>query len=217
MSATDVCYKDRKIMHRETWKEGRPASTPPVDETAQASADIYSHERAGLWERMHVVLGRGCWREPDMPSAQGMTQREQAEAVMMHALSAARAWQARRLREGATSWTVQDEIACRVLDAQDVGPDILASLLFRQSVNGPRVTRHLASAIVEFKPALARMMPGLLADGCWAVFMAQVHGTPPKRPRAMRWEAWQTVERQGASLLWISAQQTMRGIAEILK
>lgn len=216
MSAADVCWeRDKKLMHRQTWKDGKPESLPPAENVPVADAN--RDERAGLWERMHKVLGRGCWREPDMPSAQGMTQREQAEAAMMHALAAARAWQERRAREGATRWTVQDEIACRVLDAQDVGPDILASLLFRQPINGVRVARYLATAIVEFKPALARTMSGTLANGVWSVFMAQVHGTKAKRPRSMRWEDWQTVEQQGARLLWISGEQTMRAISEMLK
>lgn len=217
MSAADVCWDPKKITPpRKLWR--KPVATlPPPDDSAVKSEDIYTHERAGLWERMHKVLGRGCWREPDMPSAQAMTQREQAEAAMMHALSAARAWQDRRAREGATRWTVQDEIACRVLDAQDVGPDILASLLFCQPINGVRVARYLAAAIVEFKPALARITSGTLADGVWSVFMAQVRGTKAKRPRSMRWADWQTVEQQGCRLLWISGEQTMRGIAEMLK
>lgn len=218
MSAADVCWDPKKITPRTVSRRKAPAATLTVpDDAAMEATDIYTHERAGLWERMHVVLGRGCWRDPDTPSAQGMTQREQAEAVMMHALSAARSWQARRRREGATHWTAQDEIACRVLDAQDVGPDILASLLFQQPINGPRIARYLARAVVEFKPSLARMMPELLADGVWVVFMAQVHGDKPKRPRAMRWEDWQTIEQMGATLLWNSGGQTMRGISEMLK
>lgn len=179
--------------------------------------DLYSSVRAGLWERMQKVLGRSCWRDPSMPSMEGMTQREQAEATMMHALAAARAWQRRRAREGATHWTTQDEIACRVLDAQDVGPDILASLLFRQPVNGVHVARFLARALIDFRPDLGRVPTSSLLDGAWSVFMAQVHGTRPKRPRTMRWVPWQTVEQMGSTILWNSSEQTMRGISAMLK
>lgn len=208
-------YRDKKLMHRQTWKDGKPDPIPPAENVPVSDAN--RDERAGLWERMHKVLGRTCWRDPSMPSMQGLSQRAQAETAMMQALSAARAWRDRRERQGATQWTVQDEIACRVLDAQDVGPDILASLLFRQPVNGVRVTRHLAAALIEFRRSLARIAPQSLSDGAWSVFMAQVYGNKPKRPRTMRWEDWQTVEQMGAKILWNSGEQTMRGISEVLK
>lgn len=60
---TEVCWDPAKVSRHQSWKDGRPASTPPAENAPQV--DVFAHERAGIIERLSSALHPSArWRDP---------------------------------------------------------------------------------------------------------------------------------------------------------
>src|SRR5690348_12928939 len=109
---------------------------------------IYSHERAGLIERLAVLAGQTTWREPVGSFGNGMRPDTVPQA---HTLAAAMSYAQRRIPE------VEDlrRVVMR-RDATDIGPDVLECLVYQRVVNGHRIRVQLVRALRDMSKRLAR-------------------------------------------------------------
>lgn len=158
-------------------------------------ADIYSHERATLREHLEVLNGRTTWREPD--AGHSTVPRS---VPYEHTLAAALAW-------------ARDHEAA----GDDVGPDILESLVYRRRINTDRVCDALVKALRDISARLNRVDDRVLRRAAFVVFSECVTGMDASRPKGMRQVDWSVASALAIRLIWASAGQTIRRAAESLK
>lgn len=190
---SEVCWqRDKELMHRQTWKEGKPRPTP-VAENAQI--DVHSTERAGLMERLCVLAGVTAWREP----VGGFTNKA-AKVPNEHVLAAALAF-------------ARDHSG----KARDIGPDILEALvLASMTTHVSNITTHLMRALLDVSARMHAIDRRTLRKGCYRVVRGCVLGRTVARIPGITAHDWRFIEVFGTRTLWASAEQTLSEVARVL-
>lgn len=158
-------------------------------------ADIYSHERASLREHLEVLNGRTTWREPDT----GHSTVPQT-IPYEHTLASALSW-------------ARDHLAAR----DDVGPDILESLVYRRVTNADRIVSALVVATRDMSAKMKRVDVHVLRRAAFAVLSECATGIERDRPNGMRQADWVPASALMIRLVWASAGQTIRRAGESLR
>lgn len=160
--------------------------------------DIYSHERAGLFERLHALAGAGTtWREPVGSFATGF----RADTVPReHTLAAALAF-------------ARDHSG----PARDIGPDVLESLVLKRVVDMDRMASELMRALVDMSHTLAMVDRSILRRAATRILTECATGTEAERPKGMKANHWNAASSLGIRLLWASAGETLRAATEALR
>lgn len=164
--------------------------------------DLFSVERAGLWERLGRLAGRTDWRDPQEPWAPGVAQAMTVE----DALNAACVW----LRDHRK-------------DATDVSGDVLHGLALQRMARPvlDRCVDALAAGMVDmsaFVAKIGRVSPGLVDACCRSVIVTCVSGhDAPIPPRAVKNVRLTGVFMGlGTGLVWAQATEGIRRASEAL-
>lgn len=192
--AAEVCWKrDEKLMHRQTWKDGKPPSSPPAENAPQV--DVHSVERAGLMERLCVLAGVTTWREP----VAGYTNKA-GKVPNEHVLAAALAF-------------ARDHSG----HARDIGPDILEVLVLgRETGAMEHITTKLMNALLDTSTRMHTIERRSLRKACYRVVRACISGRPADRINSITAHDWRFIESLGTNTLWTSAEQTLKEVARVL-
>lgn len=171
-------------------------------------ADIYSHERAALIERLCILAGQTTWREPMGSFAQGLRPDTVPQA---HTLAAGLAYARRRL-------PAVDELHRLVMrvDPTDIGPDVLECLVYQRVINGLQIRRQLVKALRDMSKKLARAKDAHLMACALPIIRECATGIEAERPDTVPSHVWVPASALGIRLLWASAGQTLRALAEKL-
>jgi hypothetical protein len=165
-----------------------------VNVTAE-QVDIYSHERAGLMERLCILAGVTTWREP----VGGFTNKP-GKIPPEHVLAAALAFA--RDRSG---------------KARDIGPDILESLVLgKLGDRGEYITTKLLHALLDVSARMHAIHRPTLRKACRRVVVGCVEGVPVERINAISAHDWRFIESLGTTTIWNSAEQTLKEVARAL-
>lgn len=175
--------------------------------TIAKQVDIYSHERAGLMERLCVLAGQSTYREP-----MGSFTSPQGGVPHAHALAAGLSYAQRRLPE------VQDmrRVVMR-RDPTDIGPDVVECLVYRRVVNGLRIRAQLVRALRDMSGKLARAKENHVRACCLPIIRECATGMEEPRPAEVPPGVWIPASALGIRLLWASAGETLRALAEKLR
>lgn len=156
------------------------------------SIDIFSTERAGLCEHLECLNGRTTWREPHTYGSRGS---RIDNTPHEHSLEAAISY-------------------ARRCNPNDIGPDILESLVFRRIVHGLEIRTQLVRALRDMSRIVARADILQVRDACAVVIAESVTGLEADRPKGVKEDAWKVISTLGVRLLWASAAATIRRTAE---
>lgn len=189
-------FKPDEVMHRQSWKDGRPAerATPVVDPAADV--DTHSTERAGLIERLCVLAGVTAWREP----VQGFSTFRDS-VPREHILAAALAYA--RNHSG---------------KSRDVGPDILEALVLqRMTDHVPNIETKLVFALRDVSRRMTEIDPRVLRASVFRVIQACVSGLPSEPAPRVTLRDWAFIETFGTRALWSSAERTLAEVKRTLR
>lgn len=172
-------------------------------------ADIYSHERASLVERLCVLAGQTTWREPAGGFGQGLRPDTVPHA---HTLAAGLSYARRRLPD-------VDEMRRFVMraDPSDIGPDVLECLIYRRVVHGVRIRLQLVRALRDMSGKLARAKEDHIRACALPIIRECATGVEELKPAEVPTHVWVPASALGIRLLWASAGQTLRELAEKLR
>lgn len=202
-----ACWKrDPSLMHRQTWKDGKPPSTPPAENAPQV--DVHSAERAMLIEKLCVLAGQTTWREPVGSFAEGHRPDTVPQA---HTMAAGLAYARRRIPD-------VDEMRRIVMrvDPTDIGPDVLECLVYQRVVNGQRIRMQLTRALRDMSSKLAKADEDHVWKATAPILRECATGVEAGKPFGVPKEVWNPASSLGIMLLWASAGQTLRALAEKL-
>jgi len=176
---------------------------------APAQQDIYSHERATLIERLGVLAGQTTWREPQGGFGQGLRPDTVPHA---HTLAAGLSYARRRLPD-------VDEMRRFVMraDSSDIGPDILECLIYQRVVHGIRIRLQLVRALRDMSGKLARAKEDHVRACCLPIIRECATGIEESKPAEVPTHVWVPASALCIRLLWASAGQTLRELAEKLR
>jgi len=171
-------------------------------------ADIYSHERAGLIERLCVLAGQTTWREP----VGGFGGLRPDTVPQAHTLAAGLSYARRRL-------PAVDEMRQFVMraDATDIGPDVLECLVYQRVVNGMRIRLQLVRALRDMSGKLGRAKEEHVRACGLPIIRECATGIEELKPAEVPTAVWVPASALGIRLLWASAGQTLRELAEKLR
>lgn len=174
----------------------------------QAQGDIYSAERAGLMERLCVLAGQTTWREP-VGSFGGLRPDTVPHA---HTLAAGLSYARRRLPD------IEDmrRFVMRA-DPTDIGPDVLECLIYKRVVNGIRIRIQLVRALRDMSGKLARAKEDHVRACGLPIIRECATGIEEPKPAEVPTAIWVPASALGIRLLWASAGQTLRAVAEKLR
>lgn len=151
--------------------------------------DIFSHERARLEEQLHALNGGSTWREP------GSHGTRTDKVPYLHTLAAELSF-------------------ARRCNPNDIGPDIVESLIYRRIVHGVEIRTQLVRALRDMSAKLARADILQLRAAAMAVIVECVSGREAEQPEGVRKEVWIAASALGVRLLWASAGATLRTAGE---
>lgn len=163
---------------------------------ATQQVDIYSHERAGLMERLCVLAGVTTYREP-VGSFTAPTGKMPTAHVLAAALAFARNHSGK---------------------ARDIGPDVLEALVLgHMTDNAQHITNKLAAALLDVSARMHRLDRRLLAEACRRVAKACAEGVPAERLNGIPAPDWRFIDTFGTRTLWASAEQTLCEVSRVLR
>src|SRR5690348_15050801 len=177
-------------------------------QTTAHQVDIFSHERAGLMERLCRIAGQTTWREPRdtdyVPPVDSMP----VEHTMMAGLSFAH----RRLPS-------KDEFHQLIWtrDPTDVGPYVLECLIYRRVVNGNLIRIQLVRALRDMSKAIAKADESHVWKSALPIIRECATGIEADKPSGVPAKVWNPACSIGIRLLWASAGETLRALAERLQ
>jgi hypothetical protein len=177
--------------------------------TATAQTDIYSHERAGLIERLCVLAGQSTWREPVGSSGGGLRPDTVPQA---HTLAAGLSYARHRIPDADTL----HGLVMRA-DPTDIGPDVLECLVYRRVVHGSRIRIQLVRALRDMSRTLAQADEDHVHKCALPIVRECATGVEADKPFGVPAKVWLPASALGIRLLWASAGETLRALAEKLR
>jgi len=158
---------------------------------AAQQVDIYSHERAGLMERLCVLAGVTTYREP-VGSFTAPTGRVPNAHVLAAALAFAR-----------------DHSGL----SRDVGPDILEALVLQRiTIHADNITGKLGCALRDVSTRMRSIDYTVMRHACHRVLAGCVYGKEAVRTKGVTAHDWRFIETYGTRTLWASAEQTLNEV-----
>lgn len=175
----------------------------------EAQRDIYSTERAGLVERLCILAGQTTWREPVGGFGSGL---RPDTVPYAHTLAAGLSYARRRIPE------VQEmrHVVMRK-DPTDIGPDVLECLIYQRVVHGMSIRLQLVRALRDMSGKLARAKVDHVRACGLPIIQECATGVEAVKPEAVPTAVWIPASALGIRLLWASAGQTLRDLADKLR
>ena len=202
-----VCWaRESKLMHRQTWKQGRDAMNATAATSRPAQTDIYSRERRAITERLETGLHPHTpWRDPREVSA-GLTHSAD-NTPWAHTLAGACVW----LRKN-------------TMGQHDVSGDVLWCIVMRDrcEIESERVAVALKHAWMDMHSGVAKLgttPAGLAAiEEAAAILVAQcVTGVKADRRVHVQWKQWSKMRESGERMLWSLADRASRRAVAALR
>lgn len=174
---------------------------------AAQQVDIYSHERAGLMERLCVLAGVTTYREPV-----GSFTAPTGGVPHAHTLAAGLSYARRRVPDVDTL----HQLVMRQ-DPTDIGPDVLECLIYQRVVHGWRIRTQLVVALRDMSSKLARAKIEHVRACCLPIIRECSTGIEECKPEDVPERIWIPASSLGIRLLWASAGETLRALGEKLR
>jgi len=206
-AAAKVCWeRDRDLKHMQTWKQEGSAMKVAMATRRPAQADIYSHERRAITERLETGLHpHAPWRDPREVSA-GITHRAD-NTPLSHTLAAACVW----LRKN-------------TMGQHDVSGDLLWCIVMQEhcEAESQRVATALKHAWLDMHAGVAKLgrTPVGLAhiEAAAEILVAQcATGVRTQRKIPVQWKQWNTMQESGERMLWSLADRASRRAVAALR
>lgn len=196
MSAADVCWvKPDKVSHRQSWREGKPESTPPAESAPQV--DVFEKERAGIIELLSSALH---------PSARWHDERE--------------AWTARQPHADATPFAAR---AAKAVVWLHKHPDMDEPLAAADALWCVVMQEHCAAEMLRVATALARKWRGQIPRvrrmawdsrelgeveyAAGLVVIRCTHGEVTTDKPKLHPQLWRRLQDHGVRMVWDWADQ----------
>ena len=175
---------------------------------AAPQVDVFSTERAGLLERLCKIAGSTTWREPRDTDYVPKLDPMPVEHTMLGAMSFAH----RRLPS-------EDEFHQLVWtrDPTDIGPYVLECLIYKRVVHGSAIRIQLVRALRDMSRVLARADETHVWKSALPIIRECATGREADKPAGVPAKVWIPASSLGIRLLWASAGQTLRAVAEKLR
>jgi hypothetical protein len=179
-----------------------------MNTTTAAQVDIYSTERAGLLERLCRIAGQTTWREPRDTDYVPPVDPMPVEHTMLTGISFAH----RRIPS-------EDEFHRLIWkrDPTDIGPYVLDCLIYRRVVHGREIRVQLVRALRDMSKRLAKADEDHVWKAAMPIIRECATGVEADQPTDVPDKVWIPASSLGIRLLWASAGQTLRALAERLR